>query len=178
MQKILIEDFPKKCKEENVEKSQNENKINNEAQQEKKEDINVEIKPPEINKIQPKIKENIITHTEGQKKNGFDYYSSGIILGKDDKKNTNVKIEGDVNAPKPNIENVDVNLNKSNPSQKVEIKDPNIEANINKKDNENIKVELKDEKLKYFRYTYRAKKIQNKAIINESEHEKMIKIRL
>ena len=133
---------------ENVEKSQNENKINNEAQQEKKEDINIEIKPPEINKIQPKIKENIITHTEGQKKNGFDYYSSGIILGKDDKKNTNVKIEGDVNAPKPNIENVDVNLNKSNPSQKVEIKDPNIEANINKKDNENIKAELKDEKLK------------------------------
>ena len=35
-----------------------------------------------------------------------------------------------------------------------------------------------EETLSTLRYTYRAKKIQNKAIINESEHDKMIKIRL
>ena len=35
-----------------------------------------------------------------------------------------------------------------------------------------------EETLSILRYTYRAKKIQNKDIINESEHDKMIKIRL
>ena len=35
-----------------------------------------------------------------------------------------------------------------------------------------------EETLNTLRYTYRAKKIQNKDIINESEHDKMIKIRL
>ena len=35
-----------------------------------------------------------------------------------------------------------------------------------------------EEALSTLRYKYRAKKIQNKDIINESEHDKMIKIRL
>ena len=35
-----------------------------------------------------------------------------------------------------------------------------------------------EETLSTLRYKYRAKKIQNKDIINESEHDKMIKIRL
>ena len=39
-------------------------------------------------------------------------------------------------------------------------------------------INYEEETLSTLRYTYRAKKIQNKAIINESEHDKMIKIRL
>ena len=35
-----------------------------------------------------------------------------------------------------------------------------------------------EETLSTLRHKYRAKKIQNKDIINESEHDKMIKIRL
>ena len=35
-----------------------------------------------------------------------------------------------------------------------------------------------EETLSTLRYADRAKKIQNKAVINESEHDKMIKIRL
>ena len=35
-----------------------------------------------------------------------------------------------------------------------------------------------EETLSTLRYKYRAKKIENKDIINESEHDKMIKIRL